>query len=883
MITSIQHLPYVKTIHFDNEVHAYLEPGIKLIGADKVWETFGTQGEGIRIGIIDSGIDYLHPALGGGIGPGFKVAGGYDFVNNDTDPMDDNGHGTHVAGIVSADLDSIKGVAPKAILYAYKVLNNNGIGLESDIISAIEFVVDPNQDGDTSDKMDIVNLSLGSDNGSPTDASSIAVNNATLAGVVFCVAAGNKGGYTPVQGKENNFFFDGSGTIGSPGSAELAITVGASDISDELPRFSSKGPNRVSFSIKPDVVAPGVEVNSTYLSGEYKVLSGTSMSTPMVSGVAALVKSLHPDWEPAFIKSAIVNSAKDIGLSVFLQGGGRIEALKSVNAKTLIVPATLSYGLDDPSLTSWIKPDTLLIYNEHEEKQVYTITQNNIIPGITFNFSQTSFSIPPNDHVPIIITISVDNNHIVNAEEDILRYTGSISFNGSIDTSRVPWGFVRTNLLVIKTSEPNAVFVGYSNASAIFSYDPKVNWTSPTRAEIYAPLKGSYSIVTSFRNPAGKSKIIIDDSVQINNDAAEIFLDASKAIYPLVYHGVDHQGNLLSSYRMPQNSIITTLPGFGDLINTFIGGSDTLLLSAMPDKYSFKPIQFQVDLMNEKTFHIVQFEKFNGMNKERIFTNSASDFILQHFKIKVPPATLRAANIIQFYSYKNGGLLSGLGYDIDTVDITQNEFSYTGYFGKSSVPQEDIATKFYTSYSNLQNLSLDYDSPLIMPYQDSIIASDKNFVSPAIPRFESGATMTFGGSPVHLFIIWYNNVFGNNSLHFRTLFRGMLNEVRNIDELYGKYTLFDKNGVELFTKSLADQRQPLELTADWYKMVVTSENYWLGNSKSSISLSSDFNPGITPAIPPSVTSFMLLDKNGHTTDRFVKDEPAVFQFSFKHA
>src|SRR5262245_18038433 len=134
MLPMIHRLPYVKAIHFDRDVHATIEPAIDLIGANTVWETFGPQGEGIRVGIIDSGIDYLHPALGGGFGPGFKVAGGYDIVNNDSDPMDDNGHGTHVAGIVAADADSFKGVAPRAKLYAYKALDAAGRGLDSDVI-----------------------------------------------------------------------------------------------------------------------------------------------------------------------------------------------------------------------------------------------------------------------------------------------------------------------------------------------------------------------------------------------------------------------------------------------------------------------------------------------------------------------------------------------------------------------------------------------------------------------------------------------------------------------------------------------------------------------------------------------------------------------------
>jgi subtilisin family serine protease len=884
MLPMIHRLPYVKAIHFDREVHATIEPWVELIGANTVWETFGIQGEGIRVGIIDSGIDYHHPALGGGFGPGFKVAGGYDIVNNDSDPMDDNGHGTHVAGIVAADTDSFKGVAPLASLYAYKALDAEGRGLESDIIAAIERVVDPDQNGDDADRLDVVNASLGSATGNPTDPSSIAVNNAIQLGVVFCVAAGNSGGATPVEGKENNYFYDGSATINSPGTAELAITVGASDLSDKLAFFSSKGPNRTSFSIKPEVLAPGVDINSTYLDSGFKVMSGTSMATPMVTGVAALIKSVHPSWSPAMIKSAIVNKAKDVGLSAYLQGGGRVQAVNSVSARTLVNPSTLNYGLDDPAAITWSSPETLYVFNKHTSTQSYAIVTGVTSPGISLSVSPSSFSIPANDSLMVIATLAVDNALVTIEDENILRFTGSVLFNGSVDTVRVPWAFVRTNRVVITTSEPNAFFLGYSNASMILSTDKRtVSWTSPTRAEVYAPLKGTYEFFTLFRNPIGTSKIVINEGISIGNNAVDLFLDGAQAVHPLVYQGVDHLGNSLDAYRPPQRTLITLLPDLGDLITTLQGGSDTLLLSTVSNSHSFKPVEFQIDLMDTKTFHAIQFEKFTGMNGARTAVNSPANFIQEHFKVKVPPGTSSAAQLTQIWSYTdiNGtGGFDGIGADIDTLSVDGDEYEFTGYFGKSSIPSEDIAAMFYTSYTNIPKLSLDYESPFIMSYQDSIVATPRELVTPAVPRFESGATMTFGGAPAHLLMVWLNNTFGTNSLQFRALFRGMLREDRYNDIVAGKYSLYDKNGVLLFTKSLNEPRPPLELTADTYKVVVTSSNYWLRNARGTVTLTSEFNLGAgLSANPPSVTSFMVLDENRHTTDAVAKGEQATLRFS----
>jgi hypothetical protein len=287
--------------------------------------------------------------------------------------------------------------------------------------------------------------------------------------------------------------------------------------------------------------------------------------------------------------------------------------------------------------------------------------------------------------------------------------------------------------------------------------------------------------------------------------------------------------------------------------------------------------------VDTKTFHVVQFDKFTGMNGARTAVNSPANFIQEHFKVRVPPGTPSAVHLTQIWSYTdvNGsGQFSGIGADVDTVSVAGDEYTFTGYFGKSSSPLQDIAVMFYTSYANIAGFSLDYDSPFIMSYKDSIVATARELVTPAVPRFESGATMTFGGAPPHLLMVWLNNTFGTNTLHFRTLFRGMLRENRNNDVTAGTYSLYDKNGVMLFTRSLNEPRAPLELAADTYKLVVSSSNYWLRNARGTVTLTSEFSlgPGLQEA-PPSVTSFLVLDKNRHTTDTVAKDEQATLQFS----
>ncbi len=288
-------------------------------------------GQGIKIGIIDTGVDYTHPDLGGCFGTGCKVVDGYDFVNYDNDPMDDMGHGTHVAA-TAAGKGILNGVAPDATLYSYKVCDSYGSCYYSAIISGIEYSADPNQDGDTSDHLDVINLSIDG-YGNPDDNLSRASDNAVNAGVVAAIAAGN---------------FGAQQTIGSPGTSRNAITVGAVDKQKNMAYFSSRGPviwtngNETLSLVKPDIVAPGVAIcaaqwddawsSNECLDTEHTAISGTSMATPHVAGLAALVKQAHPNWSPLQVKTVIKKTAELLPASekITTQGTGLVNALQAV-------------------------------------------------------------------------------------------------------------------------------------------------------------------------------------------------------------------------------------------------------------------------------------------------------------------------------------------------------------------------------------------------------------------------------------------------------------------------------------------------------------------------------------------------------------------------
>ena len=279
--------------------------------------------------------------------PSCREIKGYDFANDDTDPMDDDGHGTHVAGILGAN-GEVKGVAPFVDIIAYKVSLANGEMPSSAILKAIEASLDPNGDGDYSDKVDIISLSLGafclgevgvySSLCGQNDLESQALNNAVRNGVVAVVAGGNSGTY-------------GSYSIASPGTSEKAITVGSYKNS-VISSFSSQGPVMLqdkSF-IKPDVVAPGEEIYSTYVSKcdsePYKKISGTSMATPHVSGLVALLLEQNSKLTPDQIKSSLMSTAKDLGFSFNKQGAGAVDSsVLEYNPTLFTDKQSISFGL----------------------------------------------------------------------------------------------------------------------------------------------------------------------------------------------------------------------------------------------------------------------------------------------------------------------------------------------------------------------------------------------------------------------------------------------------------------------------------------------------------------------------------------------------------
>lgn len=267
------------------------------IGAELV-QLAGNNGEGAKVAIFDTGYNYNHENLSS------DYLGGYDFVNNDSDPLDDHGHGSHVAGIITSDAGSSIGVAPSTGVYSYKVLDENGSGYFSDTLAAFQSVVWGPDDtfGTTDDNsidVDAISLSLGSSKPNVWKGScdtvwpeiTTVIQQARSIGIAVVIAAGN----------------DGKAGVSFPGCITDAITVAAVNSSDERPRFSGVG-------TAVDIAAPGVSIYSTTLgTNGYASWSGTSMATPMITGTIALMKSADSTLSVSEIESSLFGTATDLG------------------------------------------------------------------------------------------------------------------------------------------------------------------------------------------------------------------------------------------------------------------------------------------------------------------------------------------------------------------------------------------------------------------------------------------------------------------------------------------------------------------------------------------------------------------------------------------
>jgi thermitase len=267
---------------------------LQTMGAYDAWEL--ARGTGVTIAVIDTGVDYIHPDLQG------RVDLGRDFVDGDADPMDVQGHGTHVAGIAAASADDgfgVAGVAPGARVLAVRVLDGDGEGNYSQVASGITYAADHGAK--------VLNLSLGGPEKS--ELLRAAIDYASAKGAIVTCAAGN----------------EASDELGYPARYDSCVSVGATDISDSHAEFSNVGAGL-------DISAPGVGILSSTMGGAFDSWDGTSMASPQVAGAAALLASQGLGRRA--VVGALTSTAHDLGAAGTdtTYGAGRLDVAAAVAA-----------------------------------------------------------------------------------------------------------------------------------------------------------------------------------------------------------------------------------------------------------------------------------------------------------------------------------------------------------------------------------------------------------------------------------------------------------------------------------------------------------------------------------------------------------------------
>ncbi|WP_152774551.1 S8 family peptidase [Streptomyces spongiae] len=484
----------IANVWLDGVRKASLDKSVPQIGAPKAWAA-GYDGKGTKIAVLDTGVDTTHPDLKD------QVIESKNFTPA-ADASDKFGHGTHVASIAAGtgakSNGKYKGVAPGAKILNGKVLDDTGSGDDSGIIAGIEWAA--------AQGADVVNLSLGGGDTPEVDPLEAEVDKVSKEkGILFAIAAGNDGEF-------------GEQTIGSPGTAASALTVGAVDDNDKLASFSSTGPG-LDGQIKPDVTAPGVDITAASAKGSvieqevgenpagYLTISGTSMATPHVAGAAAILKQQHPDWKYSELKGALTGSTKGGKYTAFQQGSGRIQVDKAIKQTVFAEPVSVTFGTqswphtDDTPVT---KPVTYKNTGKDDVTLNLAVAGTNpkgeAAPAGFFKLGATTVKVPAGGTASVDLTVNTKLGGTVDGAYS--AYVTATGGNQSVRTAAAVQREVESYTLTFKAIDrAGNPAVNYGIDLAGISGLGQEKWYSPYDAsgtvKVRVP-KGGYILNSAF-------------------------------------------------------------------------------------------------------------------------------------------------------------------------------------------------------------------------------------------------------------------------------------------------------------------------------------------------------------------------------------------------
>ncbi|RAS61657.1 subtilase family protein [Lentzea atacamensis] len=486
----------VEKVWLDGVRKVTLDRSTKQIGAPEAWQA-GVTGKGVKVAVLDTGVDEKHPDLQG------RQVAEKNFTTS-PDATDEVGHGTHVASTIASKGEKYRGVAPDAEILDGKVCQPGGC-TESAILGGMQWAAEQGAH--------VINMSLGGGDTPEIDPIEEAVNRISAqTGALFVIAAGNAG--RPE-------------TIGSPGSAESALTVGAVDRNDGIASFSSRGP-AADGAVKPDVTAPGVDIVAAEAGTQGHVaMSGTSMATPHVAGVVALLKQRHPDWTGTRLKATIMASAKaNPALKPFDQGTGRVDVPKMLAQQVISEPANINFGVQQ-----WPHDDDQKVVREvtyrNAGKDALTLDltvdvtgpDGKPAPAGLFAVSPAKLTVPAGGEAKATITADTKVNAVDGAYSGaVVASNGQrtlISVNREVESYDV--GVSVLGLDGNPTADHGTVFI-----------NTKTGKGYSTQAENIRLPKGEYIVDSAVITEDRKVLFLVQPSFQVTGKTA-ITVDARKA------------------------------------------------------------------------------------------------------------------------------------------------------------------------------------------------------------------------------------------------------------------------------------------------------------------------------------------------------------------
>jgi subtilisin family serine protease len=501
-------------IWLDGIKKSTLDVSVPMIGAPEVWAA-GYDGTGTKVAVLDTGIDDSHPDLAG------KVIARHNFVPDKETGVDLTGHGTHVASTIAgtgaASGGKYKGVAPGAKLLDAKVCwhaNGGGACSDSAILEGMQWAAESG--------VKIVNMSLGGPDDLGLDPLEQAVNDLSAEyGMLFVCAAGNWGGSTF--------------RVGSPSTADAALSVANFDKAGQLNWSSLQGPRLGDYGVKPDIAAPGTDITAARSpsavdlpEGQYVTMTGTSMATPHVAGSAALLAEVHPDWTGKQIKEALMASAApNPAYDVFAQGTGLVNVNRALNQTVTVTPASLSIGVLEWPHTEAPSSRTMTYHNRGSQPVTFDLALDDNAPDGLVSLSAKTVTVPAGGDasVQVIADEKASTNYGFYSGR-LVATSGDVKLQTpfSVDLE-APSATLKVSVIDRDGGTPGTVMIRLSNPDpGTYEFHEFYN----ASASLRVPLNSTWHITAYVLDDDGTATLLTVNKAVITADR-EVVLDARKA------------------------------------------------------------------------------------------------------------------------------------------------------------------------------------------------------------------------------------------------------------------------------------------------------------------------------------------------------------------